>query len=73
MLDGLVGEVLAFEKTKFYLRQAVYIGRTVTKGLNNSDQLQIIDFGHGLDTNLKHYINPCIFQFQKFVNRNRFL
>ena len=27
--------------------------------LHKSDQLEIIEFGHGLDTNLKHYINPC--------------
>ena len=26
--------------------------------MHNSDQLEIIDFGHGLDRNLKHYINP---------------
>ena len=36
LLDGLVGEVLALDTTKPYLRQAVYIGRTVTKDLNKS-------------------------------------
>ena len=35
-LDGLVGEDLALDTTKSYLRQAVYIGRTVTKDLNKS-------------------------------------
>ena len=29
-LDGLVGEDLALDTTKSYLRQAVYIGRSVT-------------------------------------------
>ena len=35
-LDGLVGEDLALDTTKSYLRQAVYIDRTVTKDLNKS-------------------------------------
>ena len=35
-LDGLFGEDLALDTTKSYLRQAVYIGRTVTKDLNKS-------------------------------------
>ena len=33
---GLVGEDLALDTTKSYLRQAVYIDRTVTKDLNKS-------------------------------------
>ena len=36
LLDGLVGEVLALNTTKSYLREAVSIGRTVTKDLNKS-------------------------------------
>ena len=36
LLDGLVGEVLALHTTKSYLREAVSIGRTVTKDLNKS-------------------------------------
>ena len=36
LLDGLIGEVLALNTTKSYLREAVSIGRTVTKDLNKS-------------------------------------
>ena len=40
LLDGHVGEVLALDITKSYLRQAVYIGRTVTKHLNKSASIE---------------------------------
>ena len=40
LLDGHVGEVLALDIIKFYLRQAVYISRTVTKHLNKSASIE---------------------------------
>ena len=36
LLNGLIDEVLALGTTKSYLRQAIYIGKTVTKDLKKS-------------------------------------
>ena len=38
-LDGLIGEVLALDSTKSYLRKQVTIGRTATGDLNKSAAL----------------------------------
>ena len=65
-LDGLVGEDLALDTTKSYLRQAVYIGRTVTKDLNKSASI-----GSFQERNEKKIAFPTLFlAFQLQVREN---
>ena len=59
-LDGLVGEDLALDTTKSYLRQAVYIDRTVTKDLNKS--ASIGSFQERNET--KNHVSHTTFGFQ---------
>ena len=66
LLDGLVGEVLALNTTKSYLREAVSIGRTVTKDLNKSASI-----GSFQDRNEKKISFPTlILAFQLQVREN---